>query len=276
MKKMKKTIFILGGLILLAAFNCSEKQVFDSPASEAPPALAKPTPPPDGLVSWWPGDGNALDYLGNNDGTLMNGAGFVRGMVNKAFRFDGVNDYVITGGVGINDLQQLTLETWIMLAGEPGGQPANKIQRFVSVYPHEKAVIRHDGGNDPGQLHFFLNFGKVDYSTWDEYHVLRDIRYPGFYDPPALLTGIFYHVAGTFDGSVMRLYLDGEEVGSQVVDVAANGLIEGEGVYISDPGEPMPGLIDEVSIYNRALASEEIKAIYNAGRWGKRPKNRNE
>jgi len=30
--------------------------------------------PPDNLVSWWPGDGNARDIQGANDGTLQNGA----------------------------------------------------------------------------------------------------------------------------------------------------------------------------------------------------------
>ena len=31
-------------------------------------------PTPAGLVSWWPGDGNAKDMVGGNDGTLLNGA----------------------------------------------------------------------------------------------------------------------------------------------------------------------------------------------------------
>jgi len=35
------------------------------------------SPPPD-LVSWWPGDGNALDIQSGNNGTLQNGATFAR------------------------------------------------------------------------------------------------------------------------------------------------------------------------------------------------------
>lgn len=50
--------------------------------------------PPSGLVSWWPGDNSALDIVGTNNGTLMNGATFAAGKVGQAFSFDGVNDYV--------------------------------------------------------------------------------------------------------------------------------------------------------------------------------------
>ena len=48
-----------------------------------------PISPPAGLVSWWPGDGNANDIVGDNHGTLENGATFATGKVNQAFSFDG-------------------------------------------------------------------------------------------------------------------------------------------------------------------------------------------
>src|SRR5438270_12952784 len=51
------------------------------------------TPPPPNMVSWWPGDGNANDIQGGNNGTLQGGATFASGKVGQAFSFDGVNDY---------------------------------------------------------------------------------------------------------------------------------------------------------------------------------------
>ncbi len=39
--------------------------------------------PPAGLVSWWPGDGNAKDIISGNDGTLVNGATFATGKVGQ-------------------------------------------------------------------------------------------------------------------------------------------------------------------------------------------------
>ena len=50
--------------------------------------------PPPGLVAWWPGEGNANDIAGNNNGTPYNGVGFASGEVGEAFMFNGTNSYV--------------------------------------------------------------------------------------------------------------------------------------------------------------------------------------
>jgi hypothetical protein len=53
--------------------------------------------PPAGLVSWWPGEGNAEDQMGANPGVVMNGVTFVPGMVGLAFSFDGSLVFVSDG-----------------------------------------------------------------------------------------------------------------------------------------------------------------------------------
>src|ERR1051325_7362945 len=50
------------------------------------------TPPPSGIVSWWPGEGNANDIQGNNNGTLQNAATFASGEVGQAFLFTSDGD----------------------------------------------------------------------------------------------------------------------------------------------------------------------------------------
>src|SRR5262249_49576875 len=60
-------------------------------ANASPPSC---TPPPSGLVSWWPGDGNANDIVGTNNGTLQGGATFAAGEVGQAFSLNGVNNFV--------------------------------------------------------------------------------------------------------------------------------------------------------------------------------------
>src|SRR5215510_3027752 len=49
--------------------------------------VAAPTcvPPPSGLVGWWPGDGNANDIVGGDNGTLQGCATFAPGEVGLAF-----------------------------------------------------------------------------------------------------------------------------------------------------------------------------------------------
>jgi hypothetical protein len=81
-----------------------------------------------------------------------------------------------------------------------------------------------------------------------------------------LLEGVFHHVAGSYDGSVMRLYLDGVEVGN----TAITGTVDpGDGVLYGSGDEPMDGLLDEVDIFNRALDPSEVRAIFEAGSAGK-------
>jgi hypothetical protein len=60
-------------------------------------AAADCVPPPSGLVAWWPGDGDALDAVGTNHGTLVSAATFAAGQVGQAFSFDGVDDSVTAG-----------------------------------------------------------------------------------------------------------------------------------------------------------------------------------
>lgn len=203
-------------------------------------------PPLSGLVSWWPGDFNANDTTGCNHGTLLNGASIASGYVGPAFSFDGVDDWFWADGAGIYDLQQLTIETWIKHNTLPAGQ----IQRYVSL-GGEKAVLRYDGGKGPNQLHFYMKIN-------DSLHMIRLNN--------TLDVGIWHHVAGSYDGSMMRLYFDGAQIGS----LAVSGTVgDGTGVSLSAPSEVLNGYIDEASIYNRSLSSAEIQAIYQAGNEGK-------
>jgi len=47
--------------------------------------------PPAGLVGWWPGDGNANDITGTNNGTLQGNVTFTAGKVEQGFSFDGID-----------------------------------------------------------------------------------------------------------------------------------------------------------------------------------------
>jgi hypothetical protein len=79
------------------------------------------------------------------------------------------------------------------------------------------------------------------------------------------------HVAFTYDQNTMLLYLNGVPIATnvigphQIATSSSNLRIGGD-----DNGNGMfDGLIDEVSVYNRALSSSQIAAIYGAGAAGK-------
>ena len=70
------------------------------------------TPPP-GLVAWWPGNGNAVDIVGGNNGTLSNGVTYVPGEVQQAFNFNADSAMVLLTNSPALQLQNFTVETWI-------------------------------------------------------------------------------------------------------------------------------------------------------------------
>ena len=82
------------------------------------------------------------------------------------------------------------------------------------------------------------------------------------------------HVAGTYDGTNISLYLNGVPAGPSTL---ASGTISPSGNNLqighdaANPSRYFHGLIDDASVYNRALSASEISAIYNAGKSGKCP-----
>jgi hypothetical protein len=78
---------------------------------------------------------------------------------------------------------------------------------------------------------------------------------------PSMVPGQWYHVAATYDGSFMRLFLDGVEVGS-LAKTGAVGADPTVPVWIgSNPGSPgqtFDGLIDEFRIHSKALTEAEL------------------
>jgi hypothetical protein len=77
----------------------------------------------------------------------------------------------------------------------------------------------------------------------------------------------WYHLAGTFDGSAFRLYINGQEAasGTGTLGSTADSAFK---IGTSGTCDPFGGQLDEVKVYNRALSSTEIQNIYDAGSAG--------
>lgn len=192
----------------------------------------------DGLVGYWPfdeGSGtSSADQSGNgNTATLSTGASFtpeaapvpLNNAAALTFRAGG---QATATSNGLDKLQQLTIAAWVRQTDDRG------TQRYVTL-GDENAVLRHDAG-----LHFYLKLnGRL---VGERTHIT--IPFNGY-----------HHVAGTYDGAMLRVYLDGNLVSSEVV---SGTLDSGSGLRFSSSAEPLHGELDEVRIYNRALTSAEI------------------
>jgi len=205
-----------------------------------------------GLVVQWKLDESsgttAADSSGNGyDGTLtnMNGNEWTTGTLDGALEFDGSDELVscgnldVTGGDG-----HITLTAW-MKADDFGTSDA----RFIS-----KAT-----GTSTSQHYWML-------STWNGSQLrfrLRTSSTQNLYSSSGVLsTGVWTHVAATWDGSTMRVYRNATDVGSTSKSgtLATNGSV-GVAIGNQPPGagnRPFDGLIDDVRIYNRALSAAEL------------------
>jgi hypothetical protein len=217
------------------------------------PAMAQPacTPPPSGLVDWWPGESNANDIAGTNNGTLVNGVSFAAGEVGQAFSFNG-SDYVsIPDSPSLDAFTtNITIELWLK-SNQSGANP------------DWRGIVTK--GNASWRLQAYPGTGTLDFITTGPSN-LNLVGNRNVND------GNWHHVACVYDGTNKYLYVDG------TLDVSAptTGSISqiSQPMYIGNtPNAPgnyiFNGLIDEVSIYNRALTASEIQAIYAAGSAGK-------
>src|SRR5439155_6041501 len=71
---------------------------------------------PSGLISWWRGEGNVLDGVGGNNGTLRSNVTYAAGEVGQALSLDGVSDGVVIGNPANLQLKDFTIEAWIKRA----------------------------------------------------------------------------------------------------------------------------------------------------------------
>jgi hypothetical protein len=223
--------------------------------------------PPSGLVGWWPGDGNANDISdGNNDGSLIDNIGFITGNVDEAFTISGSPPgYVQVPNSSLLESTNVTVDAWVRADGTPGQF------RYIVAKGAKDCLAASYG--------LYTGFG-----SGLQFYVFDGIT--TFAVSPAVAAGdvwngAWHHVAGTYDGKNVRLYLDGIEVGvGTSTDIVIgyslstdNDLVIGN--YLDNGACPVPtpfsfiGEIDEVELFTVALSADDIGAIYAAGSAGK-------
>ncbi len=219
--------------------------------------------PPSDLVSWWPGDGNASDLVDANDGDLVNGATFAPGQVGQAFSFDGVDDIVLVPNAANLEPEELTVDAWVFadsLRIDSRGPViiSKDVAGPVAVLPDVSYALF-----GPGTTGKFTATSDLDSNPETRAEVVSTHSFA---------SGQFHHVAMTWDGSTLSLYVNGQLEGTHDVEpqtIAYDGNDLGIGAHPFFFGRFFDGLIDEVGIFNRALSDVEIQAIFDAGSAGK-------
>ncbi|MDR3456038.1 MAG: immunoglobulin domain-containing protein [Verrucomicrobiae bacterium] len=224
-------------------------------SSPAPPPSC--TPPPAGIVGWWPAENNVTDIIGGDNGVLSaSGATFAAGEVGKGFRLDGTNGYVQIPDSAALRPTNVTVEAWVWLDPAVTGSAGEYI-----IFKRNTRTSLYEG------------YSLAQYMGHFQFSATRNGNQVSANSTTVIQRGTWYHVAGTYDVNTLTVYVNGVAEASAVAGFALD--YDTLPVYFGTSGEPAPnrgmltGVIDEPSIYNRALASNEIAAIYLAGAAGK-------
>ena len=216
-----------------------------------------------GVVSWWQAEGNANDSISGNNGVITGGVTYAAGEVGQAFMFNTTNSYITvpaSGSLNVGTNSGLTMEAWIAPADVVDSE---LLMGWVNGSSYGAMLKLSQPGQGSGCL-----FGNViDTSGINHY----------FSTAAGLIqSNVFQHVALTYDkaSGVATMYRNGVVVAQQNLGTFTprTSYPFVMGFETALPVEPSyRGLMDEVSVYNRALASNEIAAIYNASVSGKCP-----
>jgi hypothetical protein len=198
---------------------------------------------------------NALapDTSGRGAIAIPVGTSLVSGKFDKALNFDGSNDAVYVLGLSLNPTKAITLETWAYVKGD-GFYPSLISKGNVGLYYESYALYL----NPDGSVGFLLN---------------RNLSPSGrtIVNGPVIKKNVWTHIAGTYDGTMMRIFVNGQEVASgahaggiaQTIYPAYFG--KSDRLFSGLPDSYFKGMLDEIRIWNRALTPSEIMGSAQAG-----------
>jgi len=215
-----------------------------------------------GMLAWWPADGNERDIVGGNDGLQTGGVSYAPGMVGTAFNFTNATNAVkMLATTQQSNFAQMTLEAWVYpTAHGHGSDPSFGLSVISKTEGSGYALRVYDGVL---QADFRVTGGTFKFTN------------------ATLQLNTWSHIATTYDGTRVIGYLNGQAMGTNtasgtiLASSTANSastqlLIGNEAVGTAlETGYYWRGMIDEPAIYGRALSSNEVATIFNAGAAGK-------
>jgi hypothetical protein len=220
---------------------------------------ASPAHADSGVVAWWnfdEGSGTiAHDVSGHgNDGILAGVTEWTQGYFGSALSFDGGSAEVrVNGNSGLEPTGALSVAAWVQANG-PAGHYKYILSKGASSCKAASYGL-YTGAN--GGLQFYVSqHGAASYTTSPD-------AGSGIWD------GGWHFVVGTYDGSSVRLYVDGREVGHGSPLTGAidyhypdNDLFIGH--YNQCPALNFEGLIDEIQVLNRAMTAAQVASSYTS------------
>jgi len=218
-------------------------------------------PPSDGLVAYYPFNGDADDKSGNGYNGNVSGAQLTEdrlGNINCAYSFDGVDDFIdVPFEQELRLNAPFTLSIWANIA-DTNTHGEILIGKSASSLGHRNYCIEVLAGST---IEFLYH-----QDVYTEIHLSNDTP---------LEIGKWYHIVAIHDSSEIKLYINNCLVKSRSVTApnvvvsyldTPQNLAIGRHKYGSDDAY-FPGCLDDIRIFNRALSNVKIDSLYHEGGW---------
>ncbi|MFN6115017.1 MAG: LamG-like jellyroll fold domain-containing protein [Flavobacteriales bacterium] len=209
--------------------------------------------PTNGLVGWWPFNGNANDESGNGNNGVVNGATLTEdrfGNTDAAYSFDGVNDFISMSA----NLNSYSISLWFRYDNIPA--------QFGDLYHYENsyANITNDS----------LLYVRAQYPSPPSIGVITNY---------ILIPVQWHHILVNYNAQTDVIDVFVENVNQYTSSSASGGVYNNWenndtmywGAFVLNNNNFFTGKLDDIGIWNRALDECEIQALYNAGAQGVSP-----
>ncbi|MEN9302845.1 MAG: hypothetical protein RL264_1274 [Bacteroidota bacterium] len=213
--------------------------------------------PSNGLVGWWPFNGNANDLSGNGNNGTVNGPVLSTdrfGQSNKAYSFDGINDFISLPN--ILPVQVGTISFWFQ---------TNSSNDQILVYHANQNSENGWGTANQNAIedHTGISFGGASY-------VFDNGNGTVYYHPTTLILNQWYHMAVAYNNSSAFCYLNGSLIYTMDISSETGNNLPTT-TYIGRPNWAtrfFSGKFDDLGVWNRVLTSQEISALFTSCQLG--------
>ncbi|MCX6238706.1 MAG: family 16 glycosylhydrolase [Bacteroidia bacterium] len=217
-----------------------------------------------GIVAYYPFNGNANDESGNGNNGIQHGATLTTDRfdkIEKAYLFNGKDNYInISTAFFNNGWQGYTISGWFNCI-----DISQHRQTIFNTNPSTGIglTFNHNDASSPNRISYYVN-SHPGVSTWDIFTFPNNIsKYSNFKGNQ------WYHIVFQKSGNTYNLYING------ILDITLNGLISpinyNCGIRIGAIGDALieyfHGKLDDIRIYNRVLTDTEIQQLYHEGGW---------
>lgn len=203
------------------------------------------------LLAWWRADGSTADATGVRHGTFVGTERYEAGPSGRAFSFDGASYVAVPHDAAFTGNSGVTVAAWIKRGPQFG---------------YYGPIAKMPGVDDASGFSLEMLGETVIFGAAVEENEFHGGGW-GIVNGPVVPANVWSHVAGSYDGAYLRIYLNGQLVASEHLPgrmrPAAGPLHIGHDPY--NDYRFVTGPIDDVVVFGSALYDDDVRLLYEGG-----------